>query len=110
MDVLPVDRGSELSKRVQPLLMSTPVVAGAPVLGQLFHVFQGDAVVPARAGQLVGPAGPGQPGPQVVQIGLRDIDAERPDSCLAGFVMAVHLLAGARRPSGPFPIPSPSVG
>ena len=58
-------------------------------------VAQRDAVVPAGAGRLVGPAGPGQPVSQVVEVGLRDIDAERPD--LAGFGLVVHVMTAMIR-------------
>ena len=62
------------------------------MLGQLPDVAERDAVVPADAGQLVGPAGAGQPVVQVVQVGLRDVDAERPD------VVVVSIMADATSP------------
>ena len=49
---------------------AAPVVARAPVLGQLLDVVERHAVAPPDAGQLVGPAGAGEPVAQVVQVGL----------------------------------------
>ncbi len=60
VQVLPVDSGGELRERVQPGLVLTPVVGGAPVLGQLSQVGERHPVVPADAGELLGPAGPAQ--------------------------------------------------
>ena len=56
-----------------------PVVARPPVLGQLLQVVERHAAAPADAGQLVGPAGAGEPIAQVVEVGLGDVDPERPD-------------------------------
>ena len=54
-----------------PRLGGPPVVAGAPVVGELLDVGEGHATV-AVAGQLVGPAGALEPGTEVVEVGLRD--------------------------------------
>src|SRR5262249_31566726 len=106
------DHGGELVKPVQPRLMHPPVVLLAPVRRQLPHVLERDAVVPAGAGQLVGPPGPGQPVPQVVQVRLRDVDSERHDlsghgpilSERAGFSAPVrHRAIPSRRKPSPRP-------
>ena len=76
---MPVDRGGELRELVEPSLVSAPVIAGAPVRGQLLQVPQRHPPAPADAGQLVGPAGAGQAVAQVVQVGLGDGDPEGPD-------------------------------
>ncbi len=79
VNVLPVDRGRELREVVELRLILAPLVGGPPVLGQPFQVADGNAVGPANVRQLVGPAGTGQPVIQGVQVGLRDLDAERPN-------------------------------
>src|SRR5918995_2911293 len=79
VDVLPVDRGRELWQLVQPRLPRTPVVAVAPVAGELLHMVERDSVVPADARQLVGPANAVEPLVEVIQCGLRDLDPERID-------------------------------
>src|SRR5579871_4748212 len=60
MDVRAIDGGRELRERVQPRLLGTPVVAAAPVGGQLLHIVQRDAILPTNAGQFIRPAGAGQ--------------------------------------------------
>ena len=47
-------------------------------------------------------AGPGQPCVQVVQVGLRDIDAERPDACRAGTIAIAHGSLGYGAGPGAF--------
>jgi hypothetical protein len=79
VDVLAVDGGGELRDLVEPGLVRTPVVAGAPVLGQPLHRAQRHAVAGARPGHLVRPPGGGQALGEVVEVALRDVDAERPD-------------------------------
>src|SRR5215218_3990714 len=92
VDVLAVDGSGELRVGVQLRFPFAPVVAGLPVLNQVLDVVERYAVlptrrdrtrldrVPARLGRkLVGPAGTRQPVGQVVEIGLGDVDPERPD-------------------------------
>src|SRR4029453_17993467 len=79
VDVLPVDGGDELGEPVEPGLLLAPVVAVGPVGGQRFQVAARPPAGPADPGQLVGPAGAVQPLAQVVQVGLGDVDPERPD-------------------------------
>jgi hypothetical protein len=77
---LAVDLGGELRELVEPPLVRAPVVAAAPVRGELAEVAGCDAVVPAGAGQLVGPAGRVQPAVQLVQVRLGDGDPEGLDA------------------------------
>jgi hypothetical protein len=88
VDRLPVDLGDELRVGVEPCLPGAPVVVVLPVVDQVADIADRDAVLPARRdraglraagihGELVGPAGPGQPVGKVVQVGLGDLDAER---------------------------------
>src|SRR5918993_562601 len=92
VDGLPVDGGGELRVGLQLPFPGPPVVAGLPVLDQVLHVVERDAVLPARRDgtrlhpspallgrKLVGPAGAGQTIVQVVEVGLGDVDPERPD-------------------------------
>ena len=78
---LAVDDRRELLVLVELRLLRTPVEPVAPVLGELLQVHQRDAaaevgaIVPARHGDR--PARACQPVAQVVEVGLRDVDAER---------------------------------
>jgi hypothetical protein len=74
----PVDGGGELGVLVELGFVLAPVIAGPPVVGQVLEVVEGDAAGPAEAGELVGPAGPGQSLVEVVQVGLGDLDPEGP--------------------------------
>ena len=82
-----VDRGDELGIGVERRLVRPPVVLLGPVGGEFAQVGGGDAALPAGAGQVAGPAGPGQPLAEVVEVGLRDADAVRPD----GGVVVRHV-------------------
>ena len=53
---------------------------------QAFTWLSGDAVLAARAGDLVGPPGAGQPVLEVVEVGLRDVDAEGLDGAHDGLL------------------------
>lgn len=72
---LAVDIGAELGNGVEPGLLLAPVVAGAPVLDQLREILPADAGGPADIGELIGPSGPGEPLMQVVDVGLRNVNA-----------------------------------
>src|SRR5438034_9421172 len=76
VDVLAVDRGGEVWKLVEVGFVLAPVVAGAPVFGQLLEPGKWEAVVPPGVGDLIGPTGAGEPVGQVVEVGLGDVDAE----------------------------------
>jgi hypothetical protein len=89
VDRLAVDGGGELRVLVQPRLVLAPVVAVTPVGGQLLEIVERHPAAPADPGQLVGPAGTGQPVAQVVEVGLGDVDPERPDPGV-GRVAAGH--------------------
>jgi hypothetical protein len=76
---LPVDLGEELRQRVEPGLGGTPVEVALPVPREALQVVDRDAAAPALAGDLDAPSGAGEPVAQVVQVGLRDVDAEGAD-------------------------------
>jgi hypothetical protein len=76
VDVLAVDLGGEVREFVELGLVLAPVVGGSPVLGEFLEASQRKAVVPAGVGNLVGPAGASKTIVQVVEVGLRDVDAE----------------------------------
>jgi len=82
VDVLSVD-GDELGELVEARFVFSPVVGGAPVLGQLPQVVERHSIVPADSGRLVGPVGPGQTLAQIIQIRLGHLDAGggEPQSC-----------------------------
>jgi hypothetical protein len=79
VDGVPGELGGELREGVEPGLLLAPVVGGGPVGGQVAQVADGDAVAPADAGRLVGPAGARQPVAQVVQVGRGNVELEGPD-------------------------------
>src|SRR6266446_1210191 len=76
VDGLTIDLGRELRKLIQSGLVLAPVVASAPVLGQVLEVVERNASAPAEAGQLVGPARVGYALVQVVQVGLGNGNGE----------------------------------
>ena len=61
--------------------MRAPVIPGAPALRQALHHGERHAVAGAGPGHLIRPAGRGQPRGEVVEVALRDVDAERRDRC-----------------------------
>ena len=76
-----------------------PVVAAPPVIGERADVRLADAVV-AAARQLVGPARLIEPGLEVVEVGLRDVDAEGCDRGV-GVVSVISVAPPVRpRPNG----------
>src|SRR5262249_931684 len=85
----PIDSGGELREAVQLRLVPPPVVAVAPVGGQLLQVAHRHTAGPVTAGQLAGPAGTGEAVAQVVEIRFRYLDLERPDLG-AGTIGAGH--------------------
>jgi hypothetical protein len=93
-----VDGGGELRVLVELGLVLAPVVAVAPVGGELLEVAERHAAAPADVGQLVGPAGTVQPLAQVVQVGLGDVDPERPDLGVGGHRRGSFLLGEWRTP------------
>src|SRR6185312_5258415 len=80
VDPLAVDLGRELRVTIELRLLGAPVVARAPVPGQLLQVAQRYAAGPPNAGQFAGPAGPGQTLVQVIDVSLGDLDAEGLDA------------------------------
>ena len=86
VDRLAVDLGGELRVRVEAGLERAPVERRAPVLRPGLHLAERDAVLGARAGDLVGPPGAGQPVLEVVELGLRDVDAEGLDGAHGGLL------------------------
>ena len=79
VDVLPFDLCGEMVEGVELGLGGPPVVAVGPVGGQVLQPGQVAAVVPAAAGDLVGPAGGGQAAAQVGDVVVGDGDRERSD-------------------------------
>src|SRR5215207_7665767 len=81
VDGLPVDLGQELRELVQAGFLRTPVEAVAPVLGKLSQVGERDAAaeVSAVVGRRFRPAGIGESAAEVLEFGLRDVDAEGTD-------------------------------
>ena len=80
VDVDVADLGHELRELVDGLLLGPPVEAVPPVGHELLQVAEIGAVLPrpGRAGDLVGPPHPGEPGGQVVEDVVADRHPERP--------------------------------
>ena len=84
MHRLAVDLGAELRVGVELGLLGAPVELTRPVVGQLPEVINGHPALPGCARQLLGPAGRGQPGLQVGQVGVGNRDTERLECQLRG--------------------------
>jgi hypothetical protein len=74
-----VDLGAMLRERVEHVLARPPVEPVGPVAHQLLEVAELGAVVPTRAVDLVGPAGPAERGGQRVDVRVGHRDPERGD-------------------------------
>ena len=80
VDRLAVDGRRELRQLVDPGLLGAPVERGAPPLGESLEVVERHALAPALARQGVGPARARESIVEIVEVGLRDVDAERADA------------------------------
>ena len=81
---LAVNGRRELRIAVQPRLVHAPVEARAPVGDELADVVTRNAVAPLHTGQLVRPADPLQPGLEIFEVGLGDLDAVWAQACARG--------------------------
>jgi hypothetical protein len=79
VDVEARDRGLELRKAVESLLSRAPVVLLAPVRADLLEPRLGDALGPIVDELGIGPAGAGEALPQVVELGVGNLDREGGD-------------------------------
>ena len=100
VDVLPVDLGGELrvARSAAPRARASRSRRASTRPGPCRYA-DGHAAAPADAGQLVRPAGPGEPVAQVVQVGLRDVDAEGADLVVFAHVANARNLLGQLGPS-----------
>ena len=101
VDALAIDRGGELGEPVQHRLVRPPVVLRAPILGQLLQVSERHAPAPAHSRGSRGPAGTGEPIPQVVDIRLGYLDPEGLDLAVG----AIRTGHGSGLPSALSPLP-----
>src|SRR5512146_564005 len=79
MDVLPLNGRRELRESIELRFPRAPIIAGAPVVRQLLEILQRHTAAPTHVGQLVRPASARQPLMQIVQVCLRDLNAEGAD-------------------------------
>jgi hypothetical protein len=91
VDVEAVDLGDEVGDGVQPLLDPSHVVVLGPVADQL-----GDRLEPHPLGRVgdglaLGEAGRGEASAEVVDIGLREVDGERPHGRGGGGIGGHHI-------------------
>jgi len=77
MEVDPAERHAVLVERVELGLLGPPVEVGPPVLDEAPDVGEVRAVLPLGAGYLVRPARTLEPGAQVVESLLGDVESER---------------------------------
>jgi hypothetical protein len=87
---LPVDLGEVLREGVDPLLHRSPVELALPVLDRLLQVVVRRAVVPVVARCRLGEPGACEALLEVVEVRLRDLDAERADVGGAGALLLRH--------------------
>src|SRR4051812_46063596 len=80
MDLHTVDRRRELLETVQRAFLRAPVEAVAPVADQRLEIRAAGAVGPFRPGNLVGEPRPRQPGFEVGELGIGNVDGERGDA------------------------------
>ena len=101
VDVQPLDVRLEVVEAVQQPLLAPPVEFVPPVGEQLLQVLAVGAVVPRRAGQVVGEPRPGQAVPQVGQHFVGHVDRERADRLgIPGRVLLLPRRRGGGRGSG----------
>src|SRR5262245_37816406 len=75
-----VDVDKHVSVTVEAVLLPPPVESVGPVREQFLQVAELGALGPARAGDLVRPAGRPDPRPQIVEDRVLDRDGERLDA------------------------------
>ena len=104
VDRLAVDLGGELGHRVQPRLLGAPVEVAGPVAGQVAQVAERYAAAPSDPRRLLRrPARSGQAVAEVLDLGRRDVDAERADGGGGGHACTVrrnaeHFVPRCARP------------
>ena len=79
VDALAVDLGQEVVQPVETALLRPPVEAVAPVGHQLAEVGEIRSLLPAGLRRRGGPSRPGEPMAQVIEVVVRDFNAERLD-------------------------------
>src|SRR3954464_10149101 len=79
MNSLTVDANAMVLEGVEPRFLRAPVVFGSPILDELAQVFDRDAVLPSRAGDLIGETRAREPRAQVVEDRVVDPDLIRLD-------------------------------
>ena len=96
VDVEAVDLGAELREAVQPGLARPPVVVLQPVPAQFAGVVQRYPLGPVAHRGRLGPPGPAQPLPEILQLGLRNVDQERGDVVAHPPIMAPRWTPGGQ--------------
>src|SRR5207253_11235695 len=89
-----VDLGVPVRPLIEARFLRRPVELGSPRLAQIAQLRKVGAVVPARAGDLVGPARPSEPLPKVVEHRRRDLDPKVPNFCAGHRLAPVALVIG----------------
>ena len=101
VDVETIEARHELRQAVQLRLEPPPVIFGAPVPHEFLELRERRSLGSVINRLSVGPARRGDASTQLVDLRLRDLDAERPDCCGTGWLLAcgrhAPLLARRRR-------------
>src|SRR5262245_53288543 len=79
VNVLTVNLRRVLRNVIESLFLRSPVELGTPVVGQLPEIAARNATTPAGTRNLARPPGVRQPRVQVIDVGLRDVNAELVD-------------------------------
>lgn len=92
--------GPEVRETIEHGFLRSPVIPFAPVLHQLFKIRPVRTIVPTGAGNVIGPAGPGQTVTQIIERRLRNAYLER----LGTHLSILHGEITGRVYPGPCPI------
>ena len=110
VNLLAVDLGEEVRPTIEPILLRAPVEGRAPVLAQILQVREIGSVIPRGVRDLIGPARARQAITQVFDVGVGNLDAERPH--LFARHMPAKVTAGttAATPTAVPAVGNPTVG
>ena len=104
VDVDAVDLGHELRQGLEPGLDRTPVVLGGPVVRQLSHRFEPNALRFVVDGLLLRPPHRRDAPTEIVEVLLRNVDTEGADRALRCSVAHLRLLPRRIRRASSVPV------
>src|ERR1700761_3469914 len=77
--------GLKMIKPIKYLLLLFPIISMPPMRTQIAQIFQIGPIVPTSAGNLIRPAGPSEPLPQIFNYKRRNADGIRLNLHSCGF-------------------------